>query len=62
MPIAQDAASSMQDDPLETTARRAIHAGDWQSARPLWENNPSGTNADWNPKVSCKYAETTEIF
>ena len=28
----------------------------------LWQNNPSGTFADWNPKVSCKYAETTEVF
>ena len=28
----------------------------------LWENNPSGTFADWNPKVSCKYAESSEIF
>jgi hypothetical protein len=28
----------------------------------LWENNPSGTFADWNPKVSCKYAEASEIF
>lgn len=28
----------------------------------LWRNNPSGTFADWNPKVSCQYAESTEIF
>jgi len=28
----------------------------------LWRNNPSGTYADWNPKVSCDFAETTEIF
>jgi hypothetical protein len=28
----------------------------------LWENNPSGTFADWNPKVTCKYAESSEIF
>jgi hypothetical protein len=28
----------------------------------LWQNNPSGTFADWNPKVSCQHAETTEIF
>jgi len=28
----------------------------------LWENNPSGTFADWNPKVSCQYAESSEIF
>lgn len=28
----------------------------------LWENNPSGTFADWNPKVSCQYAETSQIF
>lgn len=28
----------------------------------LWRNNPSGTYADWNPKVSCQFAETTEIF
>jgi hypothetical protein len=101
----------MQDDPRETAARRAIDAGDWQTARNLfetltretnapeawaglaeaawlqqdsrllgqrftrhsflpifklhiwlWQNNPSGTFADWNPKVSCQYAETTEVF
>ena len=28
----------------------------------LWRNNPSGTFADWNPKVSCQHAESTEIF
>ena len=28
----------------------------------LWQNNPSGTFADWNPKVSCQHAETTQIF
>lgn len=28
----------------------------------LWQNNPSGTFADWNPKVSCKNAEESEIF
>ena len=28
----------------------------------LWQYNPSGTFADWNPKVSCQYAETSEIF
>lgn len=28
----------------------------------LWQDNPSGTFADWNPKVSCQYAEATEIF
>jgi len=28
----------------------------------LWQNNPSGTFADWNPKVSCQNAETTEVF
>ena len=28
----------------------------------LWQNNPSGTFADWNPKVSCQHAETTEVF
>ena len=28
----------------------------------LWQQNPSGTFADWNPKVSCQYAETTEVF
>lgn len=28
----------------------------------LWENNPSGTFADWNPKVSCKNADSTEVF
>jgi hypothetical protein len=28
----------------------------------LWQNNPSGTFADWNPKVSCKNAEESQIF
>ena len=28
----------------------------------LWRNNPSGTFADWNPKVSCQNAESSEIF
>jgi hypothetical protein len=28
----------------------------------LWRNNPAGTFADWNPKVSCASAEETEIF
>jgi hypothetical protein len=28
----------------------------------LWQQNPSGTFADWNPKVSCQYAESTQIF
>ena len=28
----------------------------------LWRDNPSGTFADWNPKVSCKNAESSEIF
>jgi len=28
----------------------------------LWENNPSGTFADWNPKVSCQNADASEIF
>jgi len=28
----------------------------------LWRNNPSGTFADWNPKVSCQHAESSEIF
>ena len=28
----------------------------------LWKNNPSGTFADWNPKVSCHYADSTEVF
>ena len=28
----------------------------------LWQNNPSGMFADWNPKVSCQHAESTEIF
>jgi hypothetical protein len=28
----------------------------------LWQNNPSGTYADWNPKVSCQHADSTEVF
>jgi len=28
----------------------------------LWEQNPSGTYADWNPKVSCKNADSTVVF
>jgi len=28
----------------------------------LWKTNPSGTFADWNPKVSCENAESSEIF
>jgi hypothetical protein len=28
----------------------------------LWRNNPQGTFADWNPKVSCASADSTEVF
>jgi hypothetical protein len=28
----------------------------------LWRNNPAGMFADWNPKVTCANAESTEIF
>jgi len=28
----------------------------------LWQQNPSGTFADWNPRVSCQYAASTEVF
>ena len=28
----------------------------------LWQTNPSGTFADWNPKVSCQNAEESQIF
>jgi hypothetical protein len=28
----------------------------------LWRNNPSGMFADWNPKVSCDFAEETDLF
>ena len=28
----------------------------------LWRDNPQGTFADWNPKVSCASADSTEIF
>jgi hypothetical protein len=28
----------------------------------LWRDNPSGTFADWNPKVSCAHAESSETF
>ena len=35
----------MQDDPRETAARRAINAGDWQTARDLYEQLTRETNA-----------------
>jgi len=28
----------------------------------LWQDNPNGTFADWNPKVSCQYADDSQIF
>jgi len=28
----------------------------------VWEKNPSGTYADWNPRVSCRFADSTEVF
>lgn len=28
----------------------------------LWRQNPSGMFADWNPKVSCSNADSTEVF
>jgi hypothetical protein len=28
----------------------------------LWQQNPSGTFADWNPNVSCRFADSTEVF
>ena len=28
----------------------------------LFEKNPSGTFADWNPRVSCRFADSTEVF
>jgi hypothetical protein len=28
----------------------------------LWRDNPSGVFADWNPKVSCARADSTEVF
>lgn len=28
----------------------------------LWQDNPTGTFADWNPKVSCQYADSTVVF
>lgn len=28
----------------------------------LWQQNPSGTYADWNPNVSCRFADSTEVF
>src|SRR5215204_1872089 len=34
----------MQDDPRETAARRAINAGDWQTARDLYEALARETN------------------
>jgi len=35
----------MQSDPRETAARRAIDAGDWQTARDLFETLTRETNA-----------------
>ena len=28
----------------------------------LWRDNPRGTFADWNPKVTCDFAAETEFF
>ncbi len=28
----------------------------------LWQQHPSGTYADWNPNVSCRFADSTEVF
>jgi hypothetical protein len=28
----------------------------------LWQENPSGKFADWNPTVSCQHADSTEVF
>jgi hypothetical protein len=28
----------------------------------LWRDNPRGTFADWNPKVSCRHADDVEYF
>ena len=28
----------------------------------LWRDNPTGVFADWNPKVSCANADSTEVF
>jgi hypothetical protein len=28
----------------------------------LWRQNPAGVFADWNPKVTCDHAESTEVF
>ncbi len=28
----------------------------------LWRDNPRGTFADWNPKVSCEFAAETDYF
>lgn len=28
----------------------------------LWESNPRGIFADWNPRVSCRHADETETF
>ena len=36
--------TSLQDDPREATARRAIDAGDWQTARALYEELARETN------------------
>src|SRR6185295_9148374 len=44
----------MQDDPRETAARRAIDAGDWQTARNLFETLTRETNA---PEACAGLAE-----
>ena len=28
----------------------------------LWEPNPRGVFSDWNPRVSCVHADSTEVF
>lgn len=53
-----------QGDPAPRLFDREFHfnpfipgGGAWTLHVWIWRNNPEGTFADWNPKVSCQYAQ-----
>jgi LuxR family maltose regulon positive regulatory protein len=52
--VSEQQPTSMQDDPRETAARRAIDAGDWPTARELYEALARETNA---PEAWARLAE-----